>query len=327
MLGAVTAPLIRVAGGEDLPRIVEFQNRDARPAFVQSVAVAQRFEKGNPQPNRLLLVAEDGGAIVAVAQVGDGGVFAAPDGAYRAQVRVAPAARRRGLGRELLGRLEAHVRAKRAPKVTGSVLGHEPDGLRFAERNGYREFHRRFTSYVDVAAFDPRRFDDPQAVARRAGVEIAPYGPIEAAAADRIELQRDVYRVIAATGADVPRPEPVPPPPPFEKVRPIYFEGDTFDRGSSVVALRDGRCVGVTITTINPAGVAYTAYTGVDRAERGKGIALALKLTALAQLKARGATLFGTTNDEANAAMRGINARLGYVADPPQIEVEKVFEA
>ena len=62
-------------------------------------------------------------------------------------------------------------------------------------------------------------------------------------------------------------------------------------------------------------------------AQVSEGMALGLKLTALAALKERSAALFGTTNDEANAAMRGVNARLGYVADPPQIEVEKVFEA
>lgn len=128
MLGAVTAPSIRVAGGDDLPRIVEFQDRDARPAFVRSLAIARRFEAGNPQPDRLMLVAEDGDRIAAIAQVSE-------------------------------------------------------------------------------------------------------------------------------------------------------------------------------------------------------GMALGLKLTALAALKERGAALFGTTNDEANAAMQGVNARLGYVADPPQIEVEKVFEA
>jgi len=125
---------------------------------------------------------------------------------------------------------------------------------------------------------------------------------------------------------DIPRPEPLPPPPPFEAVREVYFENDTFARDSSVVALRDGRVVGTSITIIDPEGVAYTVYTGVDRAERGKGIALAMKLAILDRLKARGIKLFGTTNDEANAPMRGINAKLGYVMAPPTIEVEKVFE-
>ena len=59
------------------------------------------------------------------------------------------------------------------------------------------------------------------------------------------------------------------------------------------------------------------------RAERGKGIATALKLRALRALREKGVTLYGTTNDEANAPMRGINKRLGYEPDPPTVQVRK----
>jgi RimJ/RimL family protein N-acetyltransferase len=122
---------------------------------------------------------------------------------------------------------------------------------------------------------------------------------------------------------DIPTPEP-PNPPPFEAIRDIFFAGNTFDQASSIVAVRDGRIVGVTVTTKN-GDIAYTGYTGVRREARGQGLALAMKLKALAALRKSGATMFGTTNDEANAAMRGINARLGYVADPPLTQVEKRF--
>ena len=36
-----------------------------------------------------------------------------------------------------------------------------------------------------------------------------------------------------------------------------------------------------------------------------------------------GVERFGTSNDAGNAPMRGINARLGYVPDPPVVLVEK----
>jgi mycothiol synthase len=70
-------------------------------------------------------------------------------------------------------------------------------------------------------------------------------------------------------------------------------------------------------------GVAYTHFTGVARAERGNGLALAMKLRALRELRARGVKAFGTTNDESNAAMRGINQRLGYVPEAPTTMYEK----
>ena len=318
---------IREGTASDLERLVEFQNRYARPGRTQSVELVRRFEAANPEPNRLWLIAEDAsGAIVAAASTSDGGVLGGGQNRWRANVRVAPDHRGRGLGSTMLERLEAHVRSKAAPKLQSAVRGEEPEGLRFAEKHGYREFHRRYDSYIDVPAFDATRFDDPKAVASRAGVRIGRYDTLEAEAPDKIAFQRAMYESMSMTQMDIPRPEPMPPPPPFEAVREVYFENkDAFSRDCSVVSLRDGRVVGNSITGIDPEGVAYTFYTGVDRAERGKGLALAMKLTILARLKERGVKLFGTTNDEANAPMRGINEKLGYVISPPTIEVEKVF--
>jgi mycothiol synthase len=317
---------VREGTSADLERLLEFSNRYARPAFVQSLELARRFEAANPEPNRLIVIAEDANtAIVAVGTTSDGGVLGGGGNRYRANVRVAPDHRGRGLGTELLRRVEDHVRAKGGPKLQGAVRGEEPEGLRFAERHGYREFHRRYDSYIDVQAFDPAAFEDPKVVTARAGARIDRYDVLEGEATDKIAFQRGVYESLAATQADIPRPEPLPPPPPFEAVREVYFEGDTFSHDCSVVAMRDGKAVGISITTINPTGIAYTVYTGVDRAERGKGLALAMKLAILDRLKRRGTKQFGTTNDEANAPMRGINKRLGYVPAPPTIEVEKVF--
>lgn len=319
---------VREGTSADLERLIEFLNRYATPARVQSAELARRFEAANPDPDRLVLIAEDAaGAIVAVGNTSDGGLLGGGQNRWRAGLRVAPEHRGRGLGTHFLQRLEEHVRARSAPKLQGAIRGDERDGLRFAERHGYREFHRRYESFVEVQAFDPAGFEDPTAVAARAGVRIERYDVLEAEAADKVAFQRDVYGSIVATQVDIPRPDRPPPPPPFEAVREVYFESDTFAHDCSVVALRDGRTVGTSITTINPAGIAYTVYTGVDRAERGKGLALAMKVTILGRLKARGTKEFATTNDEANTPMRGINARLGYVPAPPTIEVEKVFEA
>jgi GNAT superfamily N-acetyltransferase len=318
---------VREGTPADLDRLVEFQNRYSRPGRSQTVELARRFEDANPEPNRLLLLAEDsGGAVVAAASTSDGGLMGGGQNRWRANIRVAPGVRGRGLGTQMLARLEAHARGKGAPKLQGAVRGEEPEGLRFASKHGYREFHRRFDSYLDVTAFDASRFEDPKKIADRAGVRVDRYDTLEAEAPDRIAFQRSTYESLSTTQMDIPRPEPLPPPPPFEAVREVYFENDTFARDSSVVAMRDGRVVATSITIIDPEGVAYTVYTGVDRPERGKGIALAMKLAILGRLKARGIKLFGTTNDEANAPMRGINEKLGYVIAPPTIEVEKVFE-
>ncbi len=316
---------LREGSSADLERVVEFANRMARPAEWQDVALARRFEDANPQPNRLLLIVEDaGGALCAVGQTSDGGTFRAAGGAYRTFVRVAKEWRRKGIGTTLLGRLEAHARGRGAPKSQSNVRGDEPEAVAFAARNGYVEYHRRIDSYLDVPAFTGKGLPALAEVEARSGVRFATYRELAAERGDALEpLQREVYDFINAQSRDIPRPDPMPEPPPFEAIRGVYFSGKTFDEDATILAFRGDRVVGVTITTVNPQGIAYTQFTGTSRDERGKGVALAMKLRAIAALKASGAKLLGTTNDPANAAMRGINARLGYVPEPPRILVEK----
>ena len=63
--------------------------------------------------------------------------------------------------------------------------------------------------------------------------------------------------------------------------------------------------------------------TGAGGAYRGRGVATALKVAMLAGAKKAGLRAMLTTNDEPNKAMRGINAKLGYVMLPAHIELEK----
>jgi GNAT superfamily N-acetyltransferase len=321
---------VRRARPEDLPAIVAFRNAAARPAEHQSLAQARHFEERNPQPKRLLLLvaraapAERRGALVAVAETGDGGVARArADGTFRFELRVVPAWRGRGIGTALLEALEAHARRQGAPRQATGVRGDEPEGLAFAERRGYAPYHQTIHSYVDVQAFDATRFDDPGAIAARAGAYLATYADLAQQHAGDLEaFQRQVYEVASEAMRDVPSPEPRNPPP-FEAIRHIFFEGEGVHPETSILAVRDGRVVGLTVTTQSGERLAHTAFTGVARSDRGRGLALAMKLRAIAALRAAGVALFGTSNDEGNAPMRGINTRLGYVPDPPVTQVEK----
>ena len=320
---------VRVAEfpGADLERIILFLNRYARPAQQMGLEMSRRFEENNPQPKRLALVVEDAaGEVVAQGQVGDGGVFARGDGVFRTGVRVAPEWRRKGIASALLEALTEHARAQGATKLVASIRGDEPEGLEFARAKGFEEYHRRFDSYIKVDQFDPSTFEDPDAVAAKVGVQLVAYADLareRGGTPESLEaFQRALYDVICEASQDIPSAEPVHNPP-FEAIRGMYFGEKSFDHPSSIVALRDGEPVGSTITILNDAGVAYTVHTGMRRAERGKGIATALKLRALRALREKGVTLYGTTNDEANAPMRGINKRLGYEPDPPSVQVRK----
>lgn len=323
-------PELRVRVGEDadLERTVEFQNRWADAGHWMSPTAARAMWTASPDPSRFALVVEDlRGEIQAIAVTSSGGLFASPDGSWRVTVRVAPEWRRRGVARSLLERIEEHARHGGAKRLISPVRGDEPEGGGFAKNSGYSSFHQRIDSYIEVAKFDASKFDDPDEIARRAGVQLVTFAEKNSGSASDVEaFQRELLPVIWEMARDVPAPTPMPEqPPPFELARKMFFEGPGTDPRSTVVVLRDGHPVGMTVTMVKENGAAYTNFTGVTRPERGKGLALAMKLRALRELRARGVKLFGTTNDEANAAMRGINKRLGYVPEPPTTMYEKRF--
>jgi GNAT superfamily N-acetyltransferase len=64
---------------------------------------------------------------------------------------------------------------------------------------------------------------------------------------------------------------------------------------------------------------AYHDMTAVRRAWRGRGVGRALKQATIAWAVRSGLESLETGNEEANAPMRALNARLGYRARPDEI--------
>src|SRR5439155_1460835 len=130
-----------------------------------------------------------------------------------------------GIAKALLALLEEHARGRGAKRFVASIRGNEPEGLAFATAQGYAEFHRRFDAYIDVATFDPSRFDDPDEIARRAGVRLLSYGELARARAGDLEtMQRTLIAMFWEVRRDVPSPAPMPKePPPFEQARRMFF--------------------------------------------------------------------------------------------------------
>ena len=317
--------LARLATDDDLDAMVGFANRFATASQWQAPAAVRAMREASAEPLRLTLLVEGPAGIAATGVTSDGGVFRSGDGTWRVSLRVALEWQRRGIGAAMLDPLEAHARAKSAPRLVVAVNGTEPEGARFAERHGYRAFHERIDAFIDVPSFDPAPFEDPDVTAKRLGIRIATWAELLAENARDIEsLQRALLPALWQMARDVPSPTPMPEePPPFEQAKRMFFEGPGMDPGTTVVALRGGAPIGMTVTMVKENGTAYTNFTGVGREDRGKGIALALKLRALRGLKGRGVKLFGTTNDEQNAAMRGINRKMGYTPEAPTTMYEK----
>jgi GNAT superfamily N-acetyltransferase len=70
-----------------------------------------------------------------------------------------------------------------------------------------------------------------------------------------------------------------------------------------------------------------TGLTGVRRAYRRRGLALALKVRSLAFAKEQGYRRVITENESNNRGMLHINEELGFVKNPAWIHYVKTFEA
>lgn len=309
----------------DLPRTVEFQNAYSRPAQRQTLADVERWEAmADPKEVRVRLQLEAGATLIGVAGSGDGGRWRPADGSWGLWLRLDDAWKRRGIGTAVADALEAYARANGAPSITAGLRGDEADGLAFAARRGYVEFHRRQTAYLDLTRFDASRFEDPDAIAARGGYRLASYEALERAAPDRDALRHRIHDLHSATWADVPTPE-IPPAPSFEDVMRYALDSPTFEPRATTFALHGEELVGLSFADVNGNGVGYTFMTGVHRSARGHGLALAMKLRVIAALRARGVALFGTTNDKDNAPMLSVNRKLGYEPEPPSIRMKKVL--
>src|SRR5439155_22098517 len=100
-----------------------------------------------------------------------------------------------------------------------------------------------------------------------------------------------------------------------------------FLAAGQILALDGDRMVGLAAIgqAADKPDAAFNAFTGVDPAYRGRGIATALKLLGVRHARRLGARYVWTDNDSTNAPMLAINRKLGYRPRPGQLRVERAL--
>ena len=251
-------------------------------------------------PDRLLLLARDGGTVVGhgLAQraetASSGGVIP----------RVLPEHRRRGVGSALLRRLSDHVATLGLPMLRASV-DDEPS-LLFAQRFGFAEVNREVEqTYAVTAAPDVPPLPE--------GVEVV-------TAQERPGLWEGCFERFgreALAGFAVDTPLDVT----LERWTRDWLGDPMF------LALHDGEvvgCAGLGLDSDNPTR-AENSLTAVRGDWRGRGLAVHLKLRALAWAAEHGVTEVYTWTQDGNAAMRTLNTRLGYATTRTGIQVARAL--
>jgi len=245
-------------------------------------------------------VAADGARVV-----GYGSFWPVRDRRFRTDLTVAQEHRRRGTGGRLLSLLADAARAAGATTLQARTESDRPQVLAFLARRGFVETMRMHRLVLDVASATLEPYAD---VERRLAVEGIVLTTLEDEQHRIGEAcwQRLCAAHHAATdGWPDPDPDPLADPPGQPTVAEFRRKYAEYARllpepEPCILAVRGEEVVGFA----DPIG------TGVRPALRGRGIATAMKLRAIAGARERGVTtLYSTTG---NPAMLTVNERLGY---------------
>jgi GNAT superfamily N-acetyltransferase len=250
-------------------------------------------------------VAEDGGKVV-----GNGWAFRTffTEGSTSAQcsVNVRASHRRRGIGNDLYERVVTHLETLGAMSALVSFPENDA-GVAFATAHGFHEERAEAES-----ALDPRTVEETPA----ASVDLRTVADVD---------PRLVYDADVAATRDMPSTEAIDEIPYDEWVGHV-LEYPFFTAEGSFVAIEDGVAAAVSLLIADEeSGRGANMFTGTQRAYRGRGLGLAVKLASIAWAQTHGITQIVTRNDETNAPMLAINRRLGYVPAGRRVEYLRVL--
>ena len=254
---------------------------------------------------RLRLAAELAGRVVGWAEARHSPDQFHPD-KYRLELEVDPTARRRGVGTALYAAIEGALRARGAVSLRASAREDAAACLAFLACRGFVEVGRAWESWLDVPSFDARQFAGAEERVAAQGIRIG-------SLAERPTALRELYELYLHCERDAPSLDPRTPIG-FEQFVGQYVDTPLAIPEATLLAFEGDRLVGLSVAQRHPSrpDVLDQDMTGVARACRGRGIAMALKLRVVAYARAHGARELRTTNSSTNQPMLRINEALGF---------------
>ncbi|MBB6049193.1 GNAT family N-acetyltransferase [Armatimonas rosea] len=296
----------------DYPAVVAIYNANF-PGFQESENEFRFSDNYRDEKHHFarLVAEDDSGAVVGFGQSGHDTHSFHPTH-FEVDIFVAPEQQGKGYGKALFDRVLADL-APLQPTVlrTHTVEGTER-ALRFLTDRGFVEGMSYAESWLDVDAFDPSRFAGAEERVLSQGIRLTTLAELGATNPD---VRQKFYAFTQIIQADIPSPEPFTPLP--YEVWAKRFEHAGYLPEANFLALDGDSFVGLSTLWAREAdNHLQTGATGIARSHRRRGIALALKLRALAFAKERGAPIIRTDNEVNNEGMLSINRALGFVRQP-----------
>jgi GNAT superfamily N-acetyltransferase len=283
--------LIRPARPADAPGVVALRTV-VHPYLVRGVESTRRMiAQPPPEEDWAAWVAEADGQVVGWVSAYRNTQTSTPDVGEVSTLHVHPAHRLRGIGTALLDAALGHLRQLGAKRLLTSA---QPDSLPFARRHGFAPSRETRYSALDLRPAPPMPEPPPGLRLLRAA-EVDP---------------RRIHRVDAEASLDEPGDVPTDALG-YDIWHHEVWENVGLDRDASTVVEADGTLVAISLVKRDGDRM-WSDFTGTLPAHRGRGLAGLAKRAALHRAATSGVRIAYTSNDEANAPMLAINARLGY---------------
>jgi mycothiol synthase len=299
--------MIRNIETRDYPIIAAIHNA----CWPAHPTTAEQIERLDASLGRERFVLEDDGAVI-----GQACLETTRSETAFLDLDVQPDRQARGFGSRVYAFLEP--RFEQLSSVSCFAREDHAFSSSFAQHRGFQEMLRSWHQSLEVARFDPEPFRDLESQLERDGCTILSFASITDP-----DREHKLYALYAQALLDVPGATDIPN---FERFRARTLEDPLFLPEACFVAIFAGEWVGYTSTRQRTPDAPlewHTGMTGVLREHRGRGLALTLKVRAIELARARGISILHTNNASTNAGMLAVNARLGYVKDAAQIQLEK----
>ena len=285
--------MIRIASVDDVPQAAALRQRAWPDSIVTAEGMQHWLEATPERAEHRHLAFQEAGELVGWASAGREWTRSDPTHGF-VEISVDPAHGGRRIASQLIDEVEAHLAWLGVTTTRGESLD-EPAARALAERHGFTESGSSSTSAVDPRNVRPLPLPPDVTV-----VSFAELDDPEPVWALDLEVSRDL-------------PNEEFDAVPLDEWSKAFWRSPIVDDDASLVAFVDGELVAMTMIRIDRAsGRAKNNLAGTRRAFRGRGIATALKSQSLARAAELGVTIVITDNEELNAPMLAVNAKLGY---------------